>query len=90
LDKKCLHEIFKKYDYIITIEDGCLNGGFGSAIIEFMVDNNYKKHVSRLGIPDQFIEHGPQKQLHKDCGYYKSSLSEKIESIKKNLNTKII
>ena len=55
-----------------------------------MVDNNYKKHVSRLGIPDQFIEHGPQKQLHKDCGYYKSSLSEKIESIKKNLNTKII
>ncbi|MAJ97733.1 MAG: 1-deoxy-D-xylulose-5-phosphate synthase [Flavobacteriales bacterium TMED288] len=90
LDEKCLHEIFKKYDYIITIEDGCLNGGFGSAIIEFMVDNNYKKNISRLGIPDEFIEHGPQKQLHKDCGYYKSSLSEKIESIKQNLNTNII
>ena len=60
LDTELLHEIFQKYDKILTVEDSCLHGGFGSFIIEFMSDNNYKSDVLRLGIPDEFINHGTQ------------------------------
>ncbi|MEO9805420.1 MAG: 1-deoxy-D-xylulose-5-phosphate synthase [Reichenbachiella sp.] len=69
LDKEMLHEIFKKYKYVITVEDGCLQGGFGSAILEFMVDHDYQSKVLRLGIPDQIVEHGTQMELHKECGF---------------------
>lgn len=70
LDAQMLHEVFKKFNKIITIEDGCLTGGFGSAIIEFMSDNGYFAQVQRLGIPDRFVDHGSQKELHLECGYY--------------------
>ena len=66
LDEKLLHTIFKKFNTIITIEDGCLQGGFGSAILEFMANNNYQTAVKRLGIPDEFIHHGSQEELHHD------------------------
>ena len=69
LDEKLLHEVFSKYDKVITIEDGCLMGGFGSAIIEFMTDNGYRSKIKRLGVPDEIIEHGTQKELHKQCGF---------------------
>ena len=66
LDKKLLHSVFQKFENIITIEDGCIQAGFGSAVIEFMSDNNYKANVVRLGIPDKFINHGTQEELHKE------------------------
>ena len=69
LDEKLLHQIFQQYDKVITVEDGCLQGGFGSAVLEFMVDHQYHVQVKRLGIPDAVIEHGSQLQLHHDCGY---------------------
>ncbi|MEQ8364996.1 MAG: 1-deoxy-D-xylulose-5-phosphate synthase [Cyclobacteriaceae bacterium] len=69
LDEKLLHEIFKKYTKVITVEDGCVVGGFGSAILEFMVDHQYKADVVRLGIPDRIVEHGEQSELHSECGY---------------------
>ncbi|QMU30166.1 1-deoxy-D-xylulose-5-phosphate synthase [Adhaeribacter radiodurans] len=69
LDEKLLHQIFQKYDKIITVEDGCLQGGFGSAVLEFMADNNYHAQVRRLGIPDTIIEHGSQLELHRECGF---------------------
>ena len=69
LDKDALHDIFRKFDRIITIEDGILSGGFGSAIIEFMSDNGYNAKIKRLGIPDYFIEHGTQEELYKECGF---------------------
>jgi 1-deoxy-D-xylulose-5-phosphate synthase len=69
LDENMLHAIFRKYDKIITIEDGCLQGGFGSAILEFMADHQYQAQVRRLGIPDAIIEHGSQLQLHRECGF---------------------
>ena len=69
LDEKLLHRIFKQYTRIITVEDGSLMGGFGSAILEFMNDNNYQAEVQRLGIPDAIIEHGTQLELQKECGY---------------------
>jgi 1-deoxy-D-xylulose-5-phosphate synthase len=69
LDELLLHEIFGKFDKVITVEDGCLLGGMGSAILEFMADNSYQAKVVRLGIPDKFIDHGKQDELHHDCFY---------------------
>lgn len=69
LDEAMLHNIFKNYKKIITVEDGCLQGGFGSAVLEFMADHHYQADVKRLGIPDAVIEHGEQEELHKVCGF---------------------
>jgi 1-deoxy-D-xylulose-5-phosphate synthase len=69
LDGSLLKEVFSTYDKIITVEDGCLPGGFGSAILEFMADHDYHAQVMRLGIPDKVIEHGSPEQLHKECQY---------------------
>jgi 1-deoxy-D-xylulose-5-phosphate synthase len=74
LDESLLKEVFAKFDKIITIEDGCLMGGFGSAIVEFMSDNGYRATVKRLGIPDEIIEHGTQMELHKQCGFDPESI----------------
>ena len=74
LDKETLHDIFQKFDRIITIEDGMLSGGFGSAIIEFMSDNGYNAKIKRLGIPDYFVEHGSQEELYKECGLDSESI----------------
>ena len=69
LDEKLLHRILKKHKFILTVEDGCVMGGFGSAILEFISDNNYKNSVQRLGIPDRVIEHGSQEELYVECNY---------------------
>lgn len=69
LDEVMLHEIFGKFKKIVTLEDGCVQGGFGSAILEFMADHNYQSEVRRLGIPDAVIEHGEQIELHRECGF---------------------
>ncbi|PKR81446.1 1-deoxy-D-xylulose-5-phosphate synthase [Brumimicrobium salinarum] len=69
LDENLLHEIFSKFDKVITIEDGCLMGGMGSAILEFMVDQGYTSKVKRLGIPDEYIHHGTQQELYADVGF---------------------
>lgn len=69
LDEEMLHEVFSKFDKIITVEDGTVVGGFGSAILEFMNAHNYKAEVKILGIPDRLVEHGTLKELHKECGY---------------------
>ena len=87
LDENLLHNIFKKYNKIITIEDGCLKGGFGSSILEFMSDNNYTHQVSRLGVPDNFIHHGTQEELWKECGIDVNTIIKKVE---KMMNTNSI
>ena len=69
LDEKMLREVFENYSHIITVEDGCLQGGVGSAVLEFMADHELNAIVKRLGIPDQYIEHGEQPELWKECGY---------------------
>ena len=78
LDTELLHDIFQKFDKVITIEDGCLQGGFGSAVVEFMIDNNYKSEVIRLGIPDEFINHGTQQQLYTECYFDTKSIKESV------------
>jgi 1-deoxy-D-xylulose-5-phosphate synthase len=69
LDKNVLHSVFKNFTHVITVEDGVLKGGLGSAIIEFMSDNGYNSEVRRLGIPDYFVEHGTQDELYRECGF---------------------
>ena len=81
IDAAMLHEVFKKYKKIITVEDGCLMGGFGSAVLEFMVDHQYHAQVIRLGIPDRIVEHGEQPELHKECGYDPQSIAAAVRSL---------
>lgn len=69
IDETLLHEVFTKFNKVITVEDGCLMGGFGSAVVEFMSDQKYSAQVVRLGIPDSYIQHGTQKELWEECGY---------------------
>lgn len=69
LDEELLHEIFSNFRYVLTVEDGCLQGGFGSAVLEFMADKGYTSKVVRLGIPDKVVEHGEQLELHAECGF---------------------
>ncbi len=69
LDEVMLHEIFTRYTKLVTVEDGCVQGGFGSAILEFMAAHNYKAEVKVLGIPDAVVEHGEQLELHRECGF---------------------
>ncbi len=69
LDETLLHEICNNYAKIITVEDGTVTGGFGSAVLEFMNRYNYTNPVTVLGIPDRVVEHGTLKQLHHECGY---------------------
>lgn len=68
LDEALLHEVFTRFSKVITLEDGCIVGGIGSAVLEFMVDNQYTARVKRLGIPDRIVEHGEQLELHQECG----------------------
>ncbi|WP_419801809.1 1-deoxy-D-xylulose-5-phosphate synthase [Mucilaginibacter sp.] len=81
LDEEMLHQVFQKFDRVITVEDGCLQGGMGSAVIEFMADHGYAAKVIRLGIPDRFIEHGEQPELWAECGYNAASISTQVKKL---------
>jgi 1-deoxy-D-xylulose-5-phosphate synthase len=74
IDEMLLHEVFSKFDKVITVEDGCIIGGMGSAILEFMADHGYQAQVKRLGIPDEIIEHGSQDELYAECHYDTASI----------------
>ncbi|MEZ5172572.1 MAG: 1-deoxy-D-xylulose-5-phosphate synthase [Bacteroidia bacterium] len=76
LDETMLHDIFSKYSKVITVEDGCIQGGFGSAVLEFMADNGYSAQVKRLGIPDRIVEHGSQQELWAECAYDEQAIYE--------------
>lgn len=84
LDEALLHEVFNRYQKIITVEDGTVVGGFGSAIIEFMVANNYHAQVKILGIPDRIVEHGTLKELHRECGYDANAIAETLREMMKD------
>ncbi len=81
LDTNLLHKIMSKFNKVITVEDGTIVGGFGSAIIEFNAENNYTTQVKRLGIPDEIIEHGTQEQLQHQCGFDRAGIIETAISL---------
>ena len=78
LDETMLHEVFKKYKKIITVEDGCIQGGVGSAVLEFMADHHYQTEVKRLGIPDKIVEHGEQLELHHESGFDADGIEQAV------------
>jgi len=81
LDEALLHEVFSKFNKVITVEDGCLEGGMGSAVLEFMADNKYNAEVVRLGIPDTIVEHGEQAELWAECGYDAKNIVKQVKNI---------
>jgi len=89
LDEKLLHFIFRKFKKLVTVEDGCVQGGFGSAVLEFMADQNLYAEVKRLGIPDRVVEHGEQIELHRECGLdpdgIEKAVMEMLEPVVKSL-----
>ena len=87
IDQVMLHEVFTKFKKVITIEDGCLMGGFGSAVVEFMSDQKYNSEIVRLGIPDEYIHHGTQEELWEDCGFDKKAI---LKTIKKMLSISLV
>jgi 1-deoxy-D-xylulose-5-phosphate synthase len=81
LDKKLLDRVFSNFDKIITVEDASIVGGLGSAVIEYMNDNNYKAKILRLGIPDRFVDHGTQEELYRECGYDVAGIAAAAKSM---------
>ena len=88
LDEALLHQIFSRFKKVITVEDGCIQGGFGSAILEFMADHHYVAEVRRLGIPDRIVEHGEQLELHRECNFdpeaIRHTVAEMLEPVGKH------
>lgn len=78
IDEDLLHEVGKEFDTIVTAEDGMIKGGLGSAVLEFMADNGYTPRMVRLGVKDQFVEHGSTKELYKLLKLDKEGLCESL------------
>jgi len=81
LDEELLHQIFSRFDRVLTVEDGCIMGGFGSAVLEFMADHGYMAQLKRLGIPDEVIEHGEQDELYHECGFDASGIADAVREL---------
>lgn len=81
LDEKILHEVGKKFEKVITIEDGVIQGGFGSAVLEFFADNGYRVQTKRLGIPDTFVEHGTPDELYSMLGLDTEGIADSIREM---------
>ena len=81
IDEKLLHEVFSKFNKVITIEDGTVVGGFGSAVLEFMNNHNYKADVKIMGIPDRFVEHGTPKELYNEIGIDANDIAQTLREM---------
>ena len=81
IDEELLHEICSKYEQLITIEDGTIVGGFGSAVLEFMNAHNYNNPVHIMGIPDRLVEHGTPKELYREIGLDADAIAEKLRAL---------
>lgn len=87
LDEDCLKEVFRQHDLVVTLEDGVLRGGFGSAIMEFAAENELQKPLKRIGIGDEFIGHGSVEELEKMTGLDESSIEQEFEHLLSNLKS---
>ena len=91
LDEELLHEALARHEKIVTVEDGCIEGGFGSAVLEFMAQHSYKNDIRILGIPDKIVEHGAPKELHRECGYDTAAIVEAVrEMMKDKIRTNLL
>jgi 1-deoxy-D-xylulose-5-phosphate synthase len=90
LDEELLHEVFSNYTKVVTIEDGTVVGGFGTAVLEFMNAHRYNAEVTILGIPDRLVEHGTPKELHRECNYDAQAIEEAVLTLmKEKVTTKV-
>ena len=80
LDEGILHEVGRRFKRVVTIEDGVRNGGLGSAVMEWMSDHGYHPEIVRMGLPDEFVEHGTVQELRKIVGIDKESIRKAIEA----------
>lgn len=80
LDEEALHIVFSNFKRVVTIEDGVLQGGFGSAVLEFMADHQYNSELKRIGIPDKFIDHGTTDELYRDYGLDQQGIYQTVKS----------
>ncbi len=85
LDTDMLHAVCTEFNDIVTVEDGSLMGGVGSAILEFIADNGYSSKVKRLGVPDRLVEHGHVEELISECGYNTDDIYSAINSCVKKI-----
>ncbi|MFT3846720.1 MAG: 1-deoxy-D-xylulose-5-phosphate synthase [Lacibacter sp.] len=81
IDEELLHEVFAKFDKIVTIEDGTVVGGFGTAVLEFMAQHNYRASVKIMGIPDRLVEHGTPKQLYEEIGIDANGIAKTVREM---------
>jgi 1-deoxy-D-xylulose-5-phosphate synthase len=84
LDEELLHEVFKIHQKVITVEDGTILGGLGSAVIEFANDHGYSARINRLGIPDRFVEQGSPEELYAECGYDSPGIVKAVKDMLQN------
>lgn len=78
IDEELLHEVGRKYSYIVTVENGTIQGGLGTAVMEFMMENGYSPKIKRIGIPDEFIPHGTIPELYRMCGMDADSITQAL------------
>ncbi len=91
LDKELLDEIAARFDKVVTLEESTLTGGFGSGVLEYFSEKNYKKDILRIGLPDKFVDHGTQEELHKILGIDPDGIIEKVKLfLSKKINTGIV
>lgn len=83
IDTEILHTVGENFKYVITVEDGVLKGGLGSAVAEYMAENGYAPHITTIGIPDVFVEHGTTQELYKKCSMDSDSVLHAILKFKK-------
>ena len=83
IDEALLHEVFSQYSKVVTVEDGTVVGGFGSAVLEFMNEHGYKASLRILGIPDRLVEHGTPKELHRECAYDAQGIADAVRDMMK-------
>ena len=86
LDEALLHEVCRKFEKIVTVEDGTIKGGFGSAVLEFMAEHKYKAEVKIMGIPDRLVEHGTPKQLYDEIGIDANGIAKTVREM---MNVKV-
>jgi len=87
LDTGLLEDVARKFSKIVTIENACVTGGLGTAVVEFMADNGYSPSIKRLGLPDNFVEHGSTPQLMHICGIDKNAVIGALEDFSKTDNS---
>jgi 1-deoxy-D-xylulose-5-phosphate synthase len=81
LDADIMHEVGRRFKHVITIEDGTIVGGFGSACLEFFAEHQYTPSLKMLGIPDRLVEHGKPSELHRECGYDAAGVVDAVRAL---------